>query len=246
MAKKKPAAKVSAKKPAKKPAKKAPRRPSRPTPVVESAEEVEEDQVDEDLSEEATSEGAPPSKPVKKIDSLTPEQEALQQKVFDNALLVGTSTAPALRQQAEEAITELYKQIGSEKPEYIWVQSPAAACVAQAMLCEPANDDPKNFPLRRELRTRLRISMCRHVRIALIGQLMKRAAVVAGIMLDQVVGEDPDAPPLDLGINDFSKEPYSIDRMMHDLSVSLMAGYGNKPIDPDTERPGLRHLVNQF
>jgi len=59
----------------------------------------------------------------KKIDKLTPEQEAylpiFRQKYFE----IGISTEKADKTKAEKAITEMYKKLGKKEPIYLWGDS---------------------------------------------------------------------------------------------------------------------------
>ena len=71
----------------------------------------------------------------KKIESLTPEQEALLPEIRDEWIALGLSTDPANRPEAEEAINTSYKVAGLEVPQWIiWMDSPFAGALAQAVL----------------------------------------------------------------------------------------------------------------
>lgn len=76
----------------------------------------------------------------KKLDKLTPEQEARLVEYREEWLRIGTSTEPADRASAEEAMTAMYATIGQPAPAFAWVPSPKAAqcyialCQAQEKL----------------------------------------------------------------------------------------------------------------
>jgi len=62
-----------------------------------------------------------------KIEKLTPAQEKDLVEFRATMWDVGTCTDPADRETAEKTITEMYKIIGKERPQFIWVGSPKAA-----------------------------------------------------------------------------------------------------------------------
>lgn len=59
-----------------------------------------------------------------KIECLTPEQEDRLVEFREEWLRSGLSTEPSDRPKAERAITEMYKMIGKEPPEFRWYDSP--------------------------------------------------------------------------------------------------------------------------
>ena len=73
---------------------------------------------------------------MKKIEEMTPKQEAqlrdFRQKWFE----IGYSCEPADRLRAEKAIAEMYKVIGKKKPRFIWFASPATCCLGRAVLLQ--------------------------------------------------------------------------------------------------------------
>ena len=61
---------------------------------------------------------------MKKINSLTKEQEALFPKYVDKWLKIGLCTKPANRPKAEELINQCYEVVGLKKPKkIIWCGS---------------------------------------------------------------------------------------------------------------------------
>jgi hypothetical protein len=70
----------------------------------------------------------------KKLDKLTPEQEAMKSIVRDEWIAHGLSTEPADRELAEEGIRESYTLVGLKEPEQIvWYLSPNEARMRAAM-----------------------------------------------------------------------------------------------------------------
>jgi hypothetical protein len=62
-----------------------------------------------------------------KITTLTPAQWADVERMRDEWLAHGLSTAPADRAAAEATITEMYRLIGRDAPRFLWVDSPVTA-----------------------------------------------------------------------------------------------------------------------
>lgn len=79
----------------------------------------------------------------KKIDKLTPEQEALLPVYRDKWIKIGLSTEPCDRPACEAAVKLAYEKAGVKPPSrVVWLRSPLAGAIAADML---ANDDkPKN------------------------------------------------------------------------------------------------------
>lgn len=72
--------------------------------------------------------------PTERITSLTPEQEHRLVEYRDQWYAIGASTEPADRPTAERAIGAMYHMIGEAEPRFIWVESPAAACILVALV----------------------------------------------------------------------------------------------------------------
>ena len=62
-----------------------------------------------------------------KITKLTPEQEAKVEEYYQLGLKIGWCTDRSDRAKAEEGMNEIYDRLGKPRPEYVWVDSPAAA-----------------------------------------------------------------------------------------------------------------------
>src|SRR5207302_2871493 len=74
---------------------------------------------------------------VKKIERLTPEQEASLPLFREEWFRVGTCTDPADRPVAESAITKMYEAVGKQPPRFIWCDSPMTAQLAMHLLSIP-------------------------------------------------------------------------------------------------------------
>lgn len=74
-----------------------------------------------------------------KINSLTAEQEIRLPQFRDEWFRIGCSTAPADRPRAEAAITEMYRIIGKDKPQFIWFDSPATCILGRDALLQAGN-----------------------------------------------------------------------------------------------------------
>ena len=61
---------------------------------------------------------------MKKIESLTAEQEVRLKQVLAEWLEIGRSTHVINRDEAEKSITAFYEKIGKKKPMYFWFPSP--------------------------------------------------------------------------------------------------------------------------
>jgi hypothetical protein len=71
------------------------------------------------------------TEPIKKITSLTPEQEKLLDVIREKWLAFGLSTQPANRAVAEDGIRDAYVSAGLRPPKHIiWVDSPYAGALA--------------------------------------------------------------------------------------------------------------------
>jgi hypothetical protein len=76
-----------------------------------------------------------------KIESLTPKQEQLRQEWHRSWFQIGSSCEPANRTRAEAAITAMYAEIGEPPPKFLWVKSPATACLAIWAIKRVAKDE---------------------------------------------------------------------------------------------------------
>ena len=77
-----------------------------------------------------------------RIDKLTPEQKALVPKWRERWLQVGLCTEPADRRRAESAIMAMRALIGvTDKPCFVWCDSPATAILAINILKDPSLGD---------------------------------------------------------------------------------------------------------
>ena len=76
----------------------------------------------------------------KKIEKLTPEQEAALVEFRQRMWAQGTSCAPFDRKTAESAITEAYAEIGRPKPVFFWMPSPMSSSLALYVLKKFAHD----------------------------------------------------------------------------------------------------------
>lgn len=91
-----------------------------------------------------------------RIQTLTPEQEALLPVIRDEWLAVGLSTAPADRPAAEEGVRLAYAAANLPPPQhYLWRGSPWAGALAAAQLAAGQDPDP-HAPLSTELLQQIR------------------------------------------------------------------------------------------
>lgn len=72
-------------------------------------------------------------------DVLSPEQEVLLERWYDEWLGVALSTEPADRPEAEAAVAGIYREAGEEPPALVWCDSPRAASEAWEAAGRPAN-----------------------------------------------------------------------------------------------------------
>lgn len=70
----------------------------------------------------------------KKIEKLTPEQEARIPVVCEEWRKVGLNTAPMDRKKAQEAVTGLYRAAGMDTPQVFCFSSPMACLIARALM----------------------------------------------------------------------------------------------------------------
>ena len=68
------------------------------------------------------------------INRLTPEQQARLAQVHGEWLAAGTSTSPADRSTAEEAVRDAYHEIGEASPIILWALSPMGAILLKEFL----------------------------------------------------------------------------------------------------------------
>ena len=73
---------------------------------------------------------------MKKIESLTPEQEKRLVEYRNKWLAIGRSTEPANRPAAEKAITRMYEILGHPKPRFWWSDGPAVGSLVRAILTD--------------------------------------------------------------------------------------------------------------
>ena len=85
------------------------------------------------------------------IESLTPEQTALVQVWYADWLAAGRATGESDRTRAKAAISKMYARLGQREPVYVFLDSPAACCVAIGILRAIASK-----PLRAQLWDQLR------------------------------------------------------------------------------------------
>jgi hypothetical protein len=72
----------------------------------------------------------------RRLEALSPEQEALLAPVRDEWLRIGLATGPADRPAAEEGVCHAYQAAGLPSPgRMVWVGSPLAGVIAASMLC---------------------------------------------------------------------------------------------------------------
>jgi hypothetical protein len=72
----------------------------------------------------------------RRLEALTPEQEALLARVRDEWLRIGLATGPADQPAAEEGVRQAYQAAGLPSPaRMVWVDSPLAGAIAISMLC---------------------------------------------------------------------------------------------------------------
>lgn len=63
-------------------------------------------------------------------------EPTLIQRIQDEWIAIGLSTAPAIRPQAEDGVARLYRQAGLDPPEiFAWLGSPLAGYLASCVLC---------------------------------------------------------------------------------------------------------------
>jgi hypothetical protein len=72
----------------------------------------------------------------RRLEALSPEQEALLAPVRDEWLRIGLATGPADRPAAEEGVRQVYQAAGLPAPgQMIWLGAPLAGAIAASMLC---------------------------------------------------------------------------------------------------------------
>lgn len=80
-------------------------------------------------------------------DQLTPEQEKAMLEEREKLFQQGAACGPADRPRVERGITNMYKKLGHEVPEFVWTSSPLDATLLQLLLREfterPGETDPK-------------------------------------------------------------------------------------------------------
>ena len=85
----------------------------------------------------------------KKIDKLTPEQEAQLPNYRDKWISIGRDTSPSDRPRAEAAIKSIYKQERLKEPVIIWCQSPLGVVMCRGIFIlhqELEDKKLKGFP----------------------------------------------------------------------------------------------------
>jgi hypothetical protein len=113
-----------------------------------------------------------------KIESLTPEQEALIPAYREKWTAIALSTKPIDRQQAAKVIRAIYTAIGKQEPEILFFDSPYAllnACPSQ--LESQASDDSWDSVLNGEIEIALSSS--------LYNQLHNQLGIEASLQLDK-------------------------------------------------------------
>ena len=83
---------------------------------------------------------------MKKIMSLTKEQEALFPHYVEKWIKIGLCTEPADREKAENAINGLYRLAKLKEPKIIWLPCPISAALSSVVYVSIANS--KSFPVR--------------------------------------------------------------------------------------------------
>lgn len=76
----------------------------------------------------------------KKIEQLTPEQEKKVQEYYEEFRLLGLSTTPCDRAEAERAITDSYLYLKMAPPKFTWVDSPFAGAKMAAQFLKGDTD----------------------------------------------------------------------------------------------------------
>ena len=80
------------------------------------------------------------TKEKKKIDSLTPEQEAKIPEYYKKYLAIGLSTTPTNKARAEKALKDSYAYDNMAEPEIRWVESPFKGAVMAAQEAKGSMD----------------------------------------------------------------------------------------------------------
>ena len=106
----------------------------------------------------------------RKIEALTPEQEADLVRFHAEYLAAGRSCEPADRPRAEVAFARAYRAIGREPVPVIWVASPLSANVLHASLRTSLRTNLRTSPYA-SLRTSLRTSLRDSLEVSLEGSL---------------------------------------------------------------------------
>ena len=80
----------------------------------------------------------------KKIESLTPAQEAALVAYRQEWLAIGRSTEPADRPTAERAVARMYELMGRKQPYFWWCDGPAVGSLVRTILQLPKDDKTQN------------------------------------------------------------------------------------------------------
>jgi hypothetical protein len=129
----------------------------------------------------------------KRIERLTPDQEARLPVVRREWFEVGTCTEPADRPRAEAAITQMYAVIGEPAPRFLWCDSPLTANLAN--LLGPQKDslwaslwaslrDSLGASLRDSLEASLRASLGASLGVSLRASLRDSLVASLGVSLE--------------------------------------------------------------
>jgi len=118
-----------------------------------------------------------------KIESLTVEQEQLRREWYRRWFAIGCSCEPADRPRAETAIAAMYAEINEAAPRFIWVQSPATACLAIAALRQISTDASLQSSLQASLRASLQSSLQASLRASLRASLQASLGASLGASL---------------------------------------------------------------
>ena len=101
---------------------------------------------------------------MKKIESLTPEQEQRLVAYRNKWLAIGRSTESANRPAAEKAITRMYELMGNPAPRFWWSDGPAVGSIVRTILTDEKKGANLGANLRANLGDNLRANLGANLR----------------------------------------------------------------------------------
>ena len=113
---------------------------------------------------------------MKKIESLTPQQEQAMLAYRAKWLAIGRSTEPANRPAAEKAITRMYELLGHAAPRFWWSDGPAVGSIVRTLITSEKKGENLGANLWANLRTNLGTNLGANLRANLGANLWANLA----------------------------------------------------------------------